>query len=289
LGAIDQLLALTAIAIFIGFILSIIDDTVYQVFEGRKWWPSWLHNLRTRTWQKHVRKLYDKAQNKSDPLFVEYWSELRQFPVDDENRPTAMRPTRMGNVLAAYEDYPSRRYGMDSVFYWYRLWLLVDKDTREEIDSSWVEGDAMLYMAFASAWLVATYAFVALVNYVLPGYPSRWPLNSVFSTFYQSIWPFSSVGTLSPLVGATFLLLVSMICVRISTPLMVRNGENYKSLFDVYRSRLRVLEEGSASEHERWERLSDRLQYAWPRPDLIPAGANKPGPLRRFWRWIRRR
>ena len=69
--------------------------------------------------------------------YDELWSEIRQFPADEHDHYIATRPTKMGNILASYEDYPDSRYGMDSVFYWHRLWLIVDKDTREEIDRTW--------------------------------------------------------------------------------------------------------------------------------------------------------
>ncbi len=52
--------------------------------------------------------------------------------------------------MASYEYYPETRYGMDSAFYWYRIWLVIPDDTRKEYDNSWALGQAWLYISAAS-------------------------------------------------------------------------------------------------------------------------------------------
>src|SRR5262249_7381236 len=80
----DTNLVLAAIALVIGVGVAFLDDPIYQIVEGRMWWPSWLAVRRTRKWKRHVARLYSKAQDLEDPRRAEYWYELRQFPVDEK-------------------------------------------------------------------------------------------------------------------------------------------------------------------------------------------------------------
>src|SRR5260370_17941131 len=103
-----------------------------------------------------------KELAQQDPEYKECWYLLRQFPVDANGDPTALQPSRIGNVIIAYEQYPKVRYGMDSVFYWPRLWLLIDKDVREEVDNPWAAVDSILYAGFGAAGVAVLHAIMPL-------------------------------------------------------------------------------------------------------------------------------
>jgi hypothetical protein len=238
-------------AVVVGVLLSALDDPIYQFYEGRMGWPRWLARWRTKKWRAHVASLQHHAraakQRGDMPTYDEIWSQLRQFPEDAEGEPTATAPTRMGNILAAYEDYPRRRYGMDSVFYWYRLWLRVDKDVREEIDRTWASTDALMYLAFGSAVLGVVYWISLAVSLVTAALGSP-----TLATAEQPRY----------LVGGAALLLISYVPYRLSIPGHLVNGELYKSLFDVFRSVLKKdLATPSASERDEWNALWAGLQY----------------------------
>jgi hypothetical protein len=67
---------------------------------------------------------------------LEVGVEYALYPTDDDSAAYVAHPTRLGNIIESFESYPKIKYGLDSVFYWYRLWVVLDKDLREEIDSS---------------------------------------------------------------------------------------------------------------------------------------------------------
>lgn len=69
----------------------------------------------------------------------------------DEGR---IMPTSLGNALRAAEDYSYNVYGMDSIFWWPRLWLLLPDRVRNEIDESFVPIVAMLN--FSSLTVIVT-------------------------------------------------------------------------------------------------------------------------------------
>jgi hypothetical protein len=65
-------------------------------------------------------------------------------------------PTALGNILRAGELRPSRRYGLDAVVIWPRLWLLLPETTRQEISTARGQidatGRAVLWVLAAVIW-----------------------------------------------------------------------------------------------------------------------------------------
>jgi len=239
-------------AVVIGILLSALNDPIYQFYEGRRGWWGPAAAWRTRRWQRHVAALLAKAQDARTAgrtvTYDEIWSELRQFPEDDAGNPTATRPTKMGNILASYELYPERRYGMDSVFYWYRLWLCIDKDTREEVDRTWASTDALMYLAFGMAVLGVVYlATVA---------------SAVATTYLGAPWFIPAGDQARYAIGGVALVTLSYLPYWLSMPGHRKNGEFYKTLFDLYRSKLRTeLSAASDAERKEWTALWSQLQY----------------------------
>jgi len=54
---------------------------------------------------------------------------LRGSPIGD----VLGMPTRLGDVLRAAEQRPYEKYGLDTVVCWYRLWMLLPADVKQEI------------------------------------------------------------------------------------------------------------------------------------------------------------
>lgn len=87
-----------------------------------------------------------------------YRLRYQRFPVDGEQ----VMPTRLGNVLRAAESYVSdpRRYGMDAVFFWPRLYPLLSEPLRTELGVARAEVDRLLVTA-ALSLVLATGTVVA--------------------------------------------------------------------------------------------------------------------------------
>jgi hypothetical protein len=60
-------------------------------------------------------------------------------------------PTRLGNLTYEYELYPNCKYGLDSVFFFYRTWVSIDKDLRDELDRKQASVDGAFYLSFVLA------------------------------------------------------------------------------------------------------------------------------------------
>lgn len=171
-----------------GWLFVMLDMPIYMLFEGRRYWPGFVR----RFFISRERERLDGLERdervyaaRGDRQRVrEAGAEARHFPLNAETgRSEATFPTRLGNLLTAFEDYPRRVYGMDSIFYWPRLWVKVDKDLREEIDNVQALADSALYTVaalYACGLLGIAYVFfrlygVTLVEF-LPLRPFDWLL-----------------------------------------------------------------------------------------------------------------
>ncbi|BEL05192.1 hypothetical protein Q0Z83_033830 [Actinoplanes sichuanensis] len=85
-----------------------------------------------------------------------YERRYREFPVDESD----LLPTRLGNVLRAAERYPGDpdRYGLDAVFFWPRLYLVLPADVREQVDRC----RGALDRAVLTAGLAVLFPFAAI-------------------------------------------------------------------------------------------------------------------------------
>ncbi len=242
-------LVLVAGGIFLlGTVISTLNGQIYKIYEGRILWPEGLFD----GWKKRQQKRIDGLKQKADkahqegkmPQYNECWYRLRVYPLNDKGDPEATHPTLIGNLLAAYEDYPNSRYGMDSVFYWPRLWLQVDKDKKEEIDGAWSVADGFLSLSAVSYLLGVGWIAAALINVVMPGvlHPVR-----------------DSAGT-TALLGVGWLA-SGYVFYRWSLPFHERNGETFKALFDLYRDKVTAMTRVGPREKETWEGTWTYLQY----------------------------
>lgn len=247
--------------IALGLIVSFADHPIYSLYEARVGWPRWLRRWLVRRRQLEVERRRIAANEATDEQErAEMWSWLRRFPLTEEGEPRALSPTAIGNILYGYEDYPWQRYAMDAVFYWPRIWLMVDDKTRKEIDSLWAPADSLTYLSF-----IALFGSVVLIPFLVV-------------SLVQSAWSASFVVDLRHLWGAAVpsLILLWRIFYLLSLPLHISNGETFKSVFDVYRGQIENLlpdRDQATYEKKKWHDAWHYLQY-YPGP----RGRTKPLP-----------
>lgn len=240
-----RLVAYGAGVFVLGGLISTVSSEVYKVYEGRIGWPDGLSRWARARQQARVDRLMARADAASaDERYNEIWYQLRVYPTDDSGKPIATHPTRIGNILAGYEQYPGTRYSMDSVFYWPRIWLQMDKDQRAEIDAQWSVADGFLTLSVISFAGGAAWAMQALASLVGIG--------------SQGL-PFASAA-ISALAGAGWVVL-GYGWYRLSLPFHRENGEVFKSIFDIYRNKVWDLTCLKPQERETWMATWAYLQY----------------------------
>ncbi len=136
-------------------------------------------------------------------------------------------PTRLGNLIQSYETYPEFKYGLDSAFYWYRIW--VSKDTKEEIDNAQPVVDSATYIVFAlsmSGLAMWAYALMWL----------NWSALQQRTT--QSPLPYLPSSPPILLILGPACLLFAFSLYRLSLHAHAQFGELFKSVFDQHRSKI---------------------------------------------------
>ena len=121
-----------------------------MIFEGRRFWPRFLRAFFCRREETRLRRIDEAISQRHEDYnrYLEASAEKRSFPIDEQGSYGATYPSRFGNLIAAFETYPDRRYGMDGVLFWNRIWFKLDKDTREEIDGRQALAQSTLYASF---------------------------------------------------------------------------------------------------------------------------------------------
>jgi hypothetical protein len=195
------------------------------------WWEGyWRPKCLGRPFVCLQRRRYRRL-NDDDP-----WDStrmFREFPSDDSD----FLPTRLGNTLLAAENYSRARYGIDSVLFWPRLYLLLDEPERAIVDDARRAVDQFVVLATLSA----TASFVA-VGMGLSGFVS-------------------GIVVVPSALGAAVL---AYLTYRSAVTAAITFGDLVRSVFDLYRRKL-LFEIGIAPakgpEEERrvWEALSKYL------------------------------
>ena len=212
-----------------GWLIVLLDQPIYMLFEGRRFWPNWLWRIFHSIEEQRLRELLlfeDKTYTLSESSegskkrllkkrLAETWVQIRTFPIEEQSGKYHARfPTRLGNLLMAYETYPDTRYGLDGVFYWQRIWLRLDKDLKEELDTKQAVADSGIYLSFA--------LYVSAVIWTV------FSLSFIQQTQINAHLP----NIVHPAILALSFVLLAYITYRVSLYAQAQYGEAFKSVFD---------------------------------------------------------
>ncbi|MEW2144211.1 hypothetical protein AB0869_15510 [Micromonospora vinacea] len=178
----SQIVLMTLAVLLLGLMLGPLQLGVVRFLEGA--WPAWL-SQHARKW--HLRrkgKLAGRsvpASSAPDVVLAAGLAGQRyrdRYPELDD----LVRPTGLGNILAAMEDRAGRAYGLDAVVAWPRLYPLLGPATKAVVDDRRTTLDyaarlavtagfttmgTLIIMRSAGWWLLLALApaAVALVSY----------------------------------------------------------------------------------------------------------------------------
>ncbi|MCC6177482.1 MAG: DUF11 domain-containing protein [Chloroflexi bacterium] len=155
-------------------------------------------------------------------------------------------PTRLGNVVRSFEDYPRREYGMDSVILWPRLVAVLDKEYAGRLDDMKSSFDFMLNSSVGS--IVLTLALLVSGLWYLR------PMTSIgaFVGWAAEVGAFAALGWWA--YGAAISRAAAW-------------GALVKGSFDLYRGDLlarlgyTVTPLTREAEQALWYEISQRMQY----------------------------
>jgi hypothetical protein len=197
-GVVEILLIFFTV-VLVSVLLQPLQLSLVRLLEGG--WPRWLGSglaLRWQLYRKHrreraVQKMVDQAagtcsldsrSNERESLVqragaATSWLRSR-FPPQD----FLVRPTALGNVLAATEDNAGVAYGLDAVVMWPRMYPLVSDQTRAVVD------DLRDGMDGAARW-TATGAVTAVATVGLLAWHSGWWMLLALAPLAVSVLAYS--------------------------------------------------------------------------------------------------
>lgn len=250
-----------------------LNGLVVRFYEGYPWKDSWTGKRRAKAHQKEFVHRRDRWHgfhallSREDADLMEgyretlsYWSALarslnKQFPTDE----SAVLPTRLGNVIRSFEDYPNRQYKIESITLWPRLISRIDEQYSSQIGDAKSSLDFMLNSSLLCGLLALLFGSIRLYYPVGLVEPSSWlPALLVFGALLTSSYLLYGVSLSR--AGAW--------------------GELVKGAFDLYRMDLLKalgpweVPSNQKEETDLWDKISNRIIYSdltTPPPAYRPA------------------
>jgi hypothetical protein len=151
--------------------------------------------------RSELKQLYEQRLKPiQQETLIRLRGELREMPEADID----FMPTRLGNLLRATERTPIRKYGLDPIVCWSRLWMLipdaVKKDLQEARADLNTSARVWLWSLLFCLWSVLGVNFQSRsVNLW-----AMWPFLGIVSAWVAYQWAIDAAITYSELIQATF-------------------------------------------------------------------------------------
>lgn len=169
LSAIEQILYGAAILIgitVIAYVLSVLTMPMIRIYEGH--WPPWIRTLAYPlvAWQKHrhssILDRMEENPGKDNTISPAYREALYRYYSTYPRNPKLVKPTSIGNILAAAEEYPRLRYNVNAALWWPRLFAVMPEAHRGQVEASILPMIALLNLTTivflvglgGGAWLI---------------------------------------------------------------------------------------------------------------------------------------
>lgn len=184
----------TLVTFLLTGLLYVLNIPLIRLYEGYPWARSWIGRALIRHHQRRLEILTSRerylgrliralvARNRHDPRLVELRrnrDHLCRSRIGDYPKHGSILPTRLGNVIRAFENYPERQFSMSGIDLWPRLAPLLPERLASSIADAKMRCDFMLNASFLSGLLAAVALLMAALSRNRTDHPDAWPLVSV--------------------------------------------------------------------------------------------------------------
>lgn len=163
----SQALAISLITVTLSGLLHNLNVPLTRLYEGYPWRDTWLGQRRVRHYASQHRALnarfrglaalgkFVREQKIAESAAIRgYRNDIgrrlnAEFPINE----ASVLPTRLGNVIRSFENYPRRLYGMSAIPLWPRLLAKIDQKYAESIDETKTAFDFALNCSFLACVL----------------------------------------------------------------------------------------------------------------------------------------
>jgi hypothetical protein len=173
-----RVLAVSFVTLLLSGLLFHLNIPILRFYEGYPWQEGWLGQWRTRHYEQRfdatdarwrgmrtlLRAMPD-SQSADFTQIYEWWSWIgyrqnRELPGDRG----LVLPTRFGNVMRSFEDYPRVQYGIDAIALWPHLFEVIDTDQAALIEDEKIGVDFMLNSSFLMSVLAVATLIAGLAD-----------------------------------------------------------------------------------------------------------------------------
>jgi uncharacterized repeat protein (TIGR01451 family) len=192
-----DVLSVTFATLVLSGLLYCLDTPLVQFYEGYPWqrsllgrWRTAVHRERLRTLRRRSAVFFvldrDPGTARGDDVSTARGDVLRRLSIAFPDEEGLVLPTRLGNVLRAFERYPSVQYRMDAIYFWPRLVALIQPAHATAIGDARISFIFLLTLSFLATVLGAVTAAAGLVY--LPPDPLTHAVLPAIVFFLASGW-----------------------------------------------------------------------------------------------------
>ncbi|MGH8068980.1 MAG: hypothetical protein ACRERE_27845 [Candidatus Entotheonellia bacterium] len=266
------------IAILLSGILYNLNTPIIRFYEGYPWKDSCIGKYRIRYHQARFEYYNVRwtgmrtlllAMDTTDPRYSrisDKWAEIgKEFNSQFPREKSSVLPTKLGNVIKSFENYPLDQYGIDAVVLYPRLISKIDKDYAEIIADSKTNLDFMINNSLLSTVLAASILLIRLIN------PSQVAQLWMLTVPAPWVWLLHIVVFMG--------LAYAFYCLSVGRASAW--GSMVKGAFDLYRWRLleqlgyKRAPKTTQEEYAQWFHISERMLFGksptHPDPDYEPS------------------
>lgn len=180
------------VSMLVGLIISVFITPFTMMLEGytlEKYHKNPIINkireiLKERQWEKfnNYMKDYDSAKLDSVERGSAYTNIYNHFSIclykigdnpdiSDDDLKKDILPTKLGNIFKSIEIYPEWKYGMNGVFFWTRIQLVMSEENKNTLDKMRAFLDMFVELTWIFFVVAITYSIVLAYNenYILAG------------------------------------------------------------------------------------------------------------------------
>lgn len=186
-----ELLVLFLGAVVLSILVYSLNIPILRIYEGYPWKDTWVGKHKIRRYQRHWKAQYNqksawvalqaalkkeledlKKVNPADERIIQLeeqiedvrqkGNEAARLLLDDFPGHDSMLPTRLGNVIRAFENYPQWQYGMAAITLYPRLVGVIKSDYAKLMDEAKAGLDFMIHSCTLTITLLLLQLLAAL-------------------------------------------------------------------------------------------------------------------------------
>ncbi|HVG46436.1 MAG TPA: hypothetical protein VM890_16950, partial [Longimicrobium sp.] len=190
-------LSVTFATMVLAGLLYNLDTALIRLYEGYPWKSSVLGRIKTRLQKRKLAKLRRRAgvlfELAADPGTPDLdavddarGKTLRALREDFPDRDDLVLPTRLGNVMRAFERYPTVQYHMDAIYFWPRLIAVIPEQYAGKLGDARTSLVFLLTLSFLNT-ILGVMTVAAGLRYLPPAF-TRHVVVPAFGFFVAARW-----------------------------------------------------------------------------------------------------